>query len=54
MAMAMAMVMVMAAQKTENAVCWESRRGGDIKRHAGRAAYAAPLKNAAGRLTPKI
>ena len=43
--------MAIASQKTENAVCWESRRGGDIKRHAGRAAYAAPLTKATGRLT---
>jgi hypothetical protein len=43
--------MAITAQKTENAVCMESPRGGYIERLVRRAAYAAPLKNAAGRLT---
>ncbi len=33
-----------AAHTTENAICVESLRGGNIERRAGRAAYAAPLK----------
>jgi hypothetical protein len=44
--------MAIAAQITENAICVESPRDDHIERPVRRAAYAAPLKNAARRLTP--
>ena len=43
--------MAITAHTTKNAICVERQRGGYIVRRSGRAAYAAPLKNAAGRLT---
>jgi hypothetical protein len=42
--------MARAAHTTENAICVESPRGGHIERPVHRAAYAAPLKEAGGRL----
>jgi hypothetical protein len=39
--------MAIAAHTTENAICVESLRSGHIERPVHRAAYAAPLKNAA-------